>query len=116
MKMFKRLICLALVAILCIGLVACGGSGKTEVSAPPSSEDTGSHREPYKEEEPKVQLTDNEHEFDHEEIKWDGPEGYVIVVPAGNKQAKKSAVMLQEYYKAQDVTLQIVTDNTAPKA
>ena len=54
MKMFKRLICLALVAILCIGLVACGGSGKTEVSAPPSSEDTGSHREPYKEEEPKV--------------------------------------------------------------
>lgn len=117
MKLFKRLICLALVAILCVGLVACGGSGKTDVSNPSSSEDTGSHRDPYKEETTeKVEMTDTDHEFDHEEVKWDGPEGYVIVVPAGNAQAKKSAVMLQDYYKAQDVTLQIVTDNTAPKA
>lgn len=114
MKMFKRLICLALVAILCVGLVACGGSGETSVPKP-SSEDTGSHREPYKEEAPKTVLEDTDHEFDHEEIKWDGPEGYVIVVPAGNKQAKKTAVMLQDYYKTQDVTLQIVTDNTAAK-
>ena len=53
MKMFKRLICLALVAILCVGLVACGGSGETSVPEP-SSEDTGSHREPYKEEAPKT--------------------------------------------------------------
>ncbi len=115
MKLFKRLTCLALVALLCVGLIACGGNGESSV-APSSSEDTGSHREPYEQPAEAEKLVDTDHEFDHEEVKWAGPEGYVIVVPAGNTQAKKTATALQEYYKTNlDLTLQIVTDNTAQK-
>ena len=45
---------------------------------------------------------------------WTGPNGYVIVVPKGNENARKSAELLKKYYSnANKVNLSIVTDDTA---
>ena len=43
---------------------------------------------------------------------WTGPNGYVIVVPKGNKSALKSAELLKKYFfNAKQVSLSIVTDD-----
>ena len=55
---------------------------------------------------------DNDHVFDFKTENWSGPEGYVIVVPKGNKSAKKSAELLRDYYAdALNIKLSIVTDD-----
>ncbi len=44
---------------------------------------------------------------------WNGPKGYVIVIPNGDKQAEKIAKTVQEYFKSNaGITLSIVTDET----
>lgn len=44
---------------------------------------------------------------------WQGPKGYVIVVPTGNAKARESAEALKTFYTdAYGVTLSIVTDET----
>ena len=112
MSILKKTICLLLLTAICIGLVACGG--KETASKPDSSSDTTSYREPYDSgEEEVVEYVDTDGEFDSAEVDWDGPEGYVIVVPAGNTEAKKSATTLQGYFARQKVTLQIVSDKTS---
>ncbi len=114
MSILKKSICLVLFAAICVGLVACGGSGETATTNPnSSSEDTSSYREPYDNgEEEEVAFVDTDGDFDYTEAAWDGPDGYVIVVPAGNSEAKKTANTLANYYKRLKVTLRIVTDNT----
>ena len=114
MNLFKRLTVLALIAVLALSLVACVGNGKTDLPSS-SVEDTGSHREPYDAEADNKEFVDTDGDFDYKKVDWAGPEGYVIVVPAGNAEAKKTAAAIQDYYEAQKITLQIVTDNTAPK-
>ena len=110
MKLLKRTMCLLLVATLALSLFACGG----EVE-PSSSQDTGSHRPDYEAKEEAV-WEDTDGDFKYETVDWDGPAGYVIVVPAGNKEAKDAATILQDYYqKTAEVTLQIVTDASAEK-
>ncbi len=109
----KKIICMILLAVLCVSLVACGGDGKEVASSGTPSSDESSYREPYDAgEEEVVAYVDTDGEFDYTEAAWEGPDGYVIVVPAGNTEAKKSAVTLQEYFARQKVTLRIVTDNT----
>ena len=112
MSILRKIICLLLLTAICIGLVACGG--KETASKPDSSSDTTSYREPYDSgKEEVVEYVDTDGEFDSAEVDWEGPEGYVIVVPAGNTEAKKSATTLQGYFARQKVTLQIVSDKTA---
>lgn len=114
MNLFKKCVNLLLVAAIAFGLVACGGGGTEE---PSSSTDTGSHRPDYVEEvSTDTEWVDTDGDFDYETVDWDGPTGYVIVVPAGNSEAKDAAQILQNYYKAAaNVTLQIVTDATKEK-
>lgn len=114
MKLLKRSLCLLLVAAFAIALVACGGKTETADKSPSSSaEDEGKWR-PNPEKVEEVEFVDTDGDFEFGEADWDGPEGYVIVVPAGDVEAKKSATALQEYFAATaDVTLKIVTDKTA---
>lgn len=112
MSTLKRTVCLLLLAALCASLVACGGKETAKIPDA-SSGDASSYREPYDQEQDKVvEYVDTDGDFDFSEADWAGPEGYVIVVPAGNTEAKKSATTLQEYFARQKATLKIVTDNT----
>ncbi|MBQ6826323.1 MAG: glycoside hydrolase family 16 protein [Clostridia bacterium] len=44
--------------------------------------------------------------------KWDGPKGYVIVIPKGDKNSKQFAEKIQKYFKKQaGIELEIVTDS-----
>ena len=55
-------------------------------------------------------------EIKAESVKWDGPAGYVIVIPKGNENAAETAEIIKDYfYKNSSVSLKIVTDDTAAK-
>ncbi len=114
MELLRKAKCLLLVALFAVVFVGCSGEAKTPVGDPSSdAADDAEHRPMYEKEEV-VEYEDNDHLFDYEEAKWDGPEGYVIVIPAGNAAAKESATLLRDYYKnTHGVQLSLVTDNTA---
>ncbi len=108
MNLLKRSICLLMVGVLAVGLAACGGTEEQ----PSSSTDTTSWR-PNPEKVEVVADADTDGDFDYKTVDWNGPEGYVIVVPAGDINAKTSAEYLQKYYsEVHKVTLKIVTDAT----
>ncbi len=61
-----------------------------------------------------VAFKDTDGLFKYDTVEWDGPEGYCIVIPAGDANAKKSAEILTNYYKqAFDISLKIITDALA---
>ena len=54
--------------------------------------------------------------INYKTVSWSGPEGYVIVIPKGNKNAERTAETIKQYFaKNASVTLKIVTDDTAAK-
>lgn len=80
--------------------------------------EVGTDRPEYVEEgtgaEEEEKFVDADGDFDYETAAWEGPEGYVIVIPKDNPQAEKSAGALQQYYsKSQGIDLEIVADTTA---
>lgn len=114
MNQLKRIISLVLVALLVIACVGCNGN------TPGGSNPAGSteHRPHFESEDDveQVKFEDKDHIFDYKTEKWDGPSGYVIVVPAGNTEAKNSAKYLQKYFKeAFNVSVSITTDTAAAK-
>ena len=69
----------------------------------------GSKRELY--EKPENNVLNYVPEYKVISSKWDGPEGYVIVIADGDKNSEKVAKTIQEYFKKKTgTTLQIVTD------
>ena len=110
MLKLKSLIAILLAAVLLLGAAGCGETKKND---PTESTPQSDKREPYKEEE--VFLTkdfvDTDGEFEFDTVDFKGPEGYVIVVPAGDSEAKKQAEKIKKYYS--DASLKIVTDKTA---
>ena len=117
MKHLKKTLCLILAVVFVFSLVGCAGDNPSStVDSSSNQQGAESYREPVKVEEKKT-YEDNDHLFDYKTEKWDGPKGYVIVVPAGNSQARESAELLQNYYtEACGITLSIVTDKTAAKS
>ena len=114
MNQLKRIISLVLVALLVIACVGCNGN------TPGGSNPAGSteHRPHFESEDDveQVKFEDKDHIFDYKTEKWDGPSGYIIVVPAGNTEAKNSAKYLQKYFKeAFNVSVSITTDTAAAK-
>lgn len=56
-------------------------------------------------------------EYKQSKIAWNGPTGYKIVYPDGNKTLMLSALQLRDYFKDEaGVTLEVVTDKTAKSA
>ena len=119
MNQLKRIVCLVLAVLMTVALVACGGNGDTASGNQGSATNYPSeHRPDYVSDDNTVVVNaeDTDHLFDYTTVEWDGPEGYVIVVPAGNTEAKTSAQYLQKYYKDNlAIELSIVTDKTAAK-
>lgn len=109
MKKLTKFVSLVLTIFVLLLSVGCASGSATD-SASSNNTDDYKHRQlPEKEED--VVYEDNDHLFDFKTENWSGPEGYVIVVPDGNKQAKKTAVLLQDYYKdSLNIDLSIVTD------
>lgn len=87
-----------LVAFMVLGLAACAGN----------------HRPPYvdeKGENKTEEFVDKDGDFEFKLVDWDGPKGYVIVIPDGNEEAKNTAVDLQAFFKdTYKADLKIVTD------
>ena len=102
MSILKRSLSLVLIAALALCLVACGSDIEW--------------RQPY--EEPVVEVfVDTDGQFEYQTVDWAGPEGYVIVIPKGDKQAEKSAKYLQTFFSsAYELEVEIVTDETAETA
>ncbi len=116
-KNLIRCVSLLLSVFMCLCLVSC-----TNANAPSnsnSSSNTTSWREEYvnKEDASNSNFVDKDGEFEYESVDFKGPEGYVIVVPAGNSTARESAEYLQSYYfNSFNVSLPIVTDKTSEKS
>lgn len=116
MNQLKRIMCLILVALFVVACVGCNNSSTSSGSNPAGSTEHRPHYDDGTAEVEEVVKQDNDHVFDYKLVEWDGPEGYVIVVPAGNTEAKNSAKYLQNYYKnAFNVNLSIVTDKNTAK-
>ena len=111
MKLVKNIICFIMAVVLTITLAACTGNQ-------PGAQQSGEFddRKPYEQKDDTAfQYTeDTDGDFEYKEVEWEGPKGYVIVVPAGNSEAKTTAETLQGYFKRYaNLTLSIVTDKTA---
>ena len=103
MNLLRRSISLLMVGVLALGLAACGSSGQ--------GNEASSWRPDPKPQQEEEKFVDTDGVFEYETVDWAGPQGYVIVVPAGDSNAKKSAEYLQSYYsEVHEITLQIVTD------
>lgn len=121
MKKSIKFLSLALAFVL---LVCTAGCSETPVadsssSAPSSSEqpssenNTADYRQPLVESQSE-EFVDTDGDFDYQTVDWAGPEGYVIVYPAGDNSARSSAALIKDFYKsAYNVDLAIVTDKTA---
>lgn len=96
MNLLKRTVSILLAALMVVGLVACGGN----------------HRPPYVDEEKAVgEFVDKDGNFEYEMVDWEGPKGYVIVIPDGNAEAEKTAIDLQAFFKdTAKEELEIVSD------
>ena len=116
MNQFKRILCLVLVVLF---VIACVGCNNTQTPSGSTPTDSTGHRPPHDDGKANVEEVvkeDNDHVFDYKLVEWDGPEGYVIIVPAGNTEAMNTAKYLQNYYKnALDISLSIATDKNAAK-
>lgn len=103
---FKRVLCVLTAVVMLFGCFGCTNSEK------PGDDTAAEHRQPFEQPDDTVYV-DTDGQFDYDKVKWDGPDGYKIVIPAGNTATKKTATLLQEYYKALGVNLSVVTDATA---
>ena len=116
LKRARKILSIIAVLAICVGLVACGGSTET-ASSDLSSSGSGDVeiRPPYDDGSgDEVEKVDNDHVFEFEKSDLTITKDYVIVIPAGNSEAKLSAKDLQEFYADKfGFTLRIVTDNTA---
>lgn len=105
-----RIISIIMVFALVIALIGCG----QPTNNTSSNGDSSYEQRPIINKNDKVVYEDNDHLFDYKTEKWEGPEGYVIVVPDGDTAAKKSANLLKDYYnEALNISLAVKTDKTA---
>ena len=111
MKLLKKIVCFIMAVVLTATLAACTGN-TSNVQQSGSADD----RKPYEEKDTGIfkYTEDTDGDFEYKEVDWEGPKGYVIVVPAGNSEARTTAETLQGYFKRYaNVTLSIVTDKSA---
>lgn len=105
MNVYVKIFCLILSIVMLVAFTGC--DSKTDTSSIVDSSSTVDSSSI-------VSSAEDQTEIKPVAEAWDGPTGYVIVVPEGNSAAKDSAEILKTYYKdACGVTLSVVTDITA---
>ncbi len=108
----KGFICLLLVAIMTLSLCACAGSSEIASSASNSNNDNKQWREPVQKENTE-EFVDTDGNFKFDTVELALSDEYVIVVPSGDEQAKKSANTLQAFLaNTQELELSVITDFT----
>lgn len=113
MKMLRRCLSLFLTTSLVLGLAACGGPSSSK-PVDSSSDDTVSWREPA-EIVTEERFVDTDGDFEYKFVDWASPEGYTIIVPTGDTQARKSANTLKNFISSKySVDLSIKTDAASP--
>ena len=115
MRILTTLKCLLLALSVVVSFAACNG-GDVSSQAPSSNQTDHAEGGPAirQPQEEQAVLEDNDHLFDYKSANWEGPEGYVIVVPHNNASAKETAELLRSYYKDTfDISLEIKTDKTS---
>ena len=83
------------------------------VGCSPSGELNPPVRTPYVDESA---YSDTDHVFTYEKAAWNGPEGYVIIVPENDEKAMSSAELLKAYYTEIGFDLAIKTDSELESA
>ena len=107
MNLAKRLFAIALCLSLMLCCVACGEGG---------SDDDAYHTDRYipTEEDSEVKPLEDDIEHKTEKVDFEGPAGYVIVVPKGDNNAKAAAELLKAWFSTNaKAELEIVTDDKA---
>lgn len=105
MKKFKNVIAILLSVCMIAGVSACGNEKDT-------TEVKKDLREPAKAEKAEEKFVDKDGEFEFKTVDWQGPDGYVVIYPDGDNDAKKLAQKLSDYYKNMEITLSIKSDKT----
>ena len=106
-----RLVSILLSVVICLSLASCANTN--------ASSNTTSWREEHveKEDSSNSNYVDTDGEFEYTLVDFNGPEGYVIVIPEENSMARESAEYLQSYYlNSFNVSLPIVTDKTSEQS
>ncbi len=105
LKILKNAISIFLSFCIVFGLSACG------------EDKTGSKkrnwREPAKIEITEEKFVDKDGEFKYKTVDWAGPEGYIIVYPDSDFEAKKAANQLENYYESLGVDISVTSDKTS---
>lgn len=108
---WRKKISLGLVCLMTVSLLSgCGGNGDT------SSDGNAYHtdREIPGEESISAKIGEADKEHSAESVDWNGPAGYVIVIPDGNSDCRTVAEELKTYFAENAKTeLEIVTDKNA---
>ena len=113
MVTLKRIVAMVLATSMIACLSACDDGGSQKPTS--GTVDIDDFRQEYVTSE--QEWSDTDGDFDVTAVDWNGPSGYVIVIPSGDTSIKKAAEVLQEYFKTKaNVTLQITTDASAAKS
>lgn len=117
---WKKKISLGLVCLMTVSVLsACNGTvdpTTTSSSSTPSTDDDVYHsnREIPGDEAMSGKIGEADKEHSAESVDWNGPAGYVIVIPNGNSDCRTAAEELKTYFAENaKAELAIVTDKTA---
>lgn len=103
----KRAVCVLLSAVFIVSLIGCAKSGSSDT-------ESKEWREEYTATDSEEKFVDKDGDFDYKATDWDGPNGYVIVYPNGDNNAKEYAGLIKSYFKtACDADLSVVSDSQA---
>lgn len=107
MKYFNKIMICFLIAAIVTSFAGCNNEPAV------SSDDSSSHIKRPVSSESKDDSTETDEKMLSNPVKWQGPDGYVIIYPDGNKSNYKSALLLQSFYQKSEISVEIKSDSSA---
>lgn len=121
MYSFKKLLGMLLCATMVFLVAGCGNNADGDNNEAASQTQSGEdeyHTDRYIPTVEEMGESKDEADKEHavQTVEWEGPDGYVIVIPKNNKLCAEAADELKAWFKTNaKVELEIVTDTTAAK-
>jgi beta-glucanase (GH16 family) len=101
---YKKVLCIVMSLIICLGLAGCSKE---------NNNDDKQWRDPKPVEETVLEYRDTDGDFEYKTAKWNGPDGYTVVYPEGDKNAAEYANLIKEYYaQSCGIELEVVSDKS----